>query len=281
MKRYEREALDSLVGDPSHGGELLPTVKNAMGSLSYSKGNPLTKTEISLQISIRYTRRILVPASWVEIVPGLLPANLQTSIPLFLLGLTDFYSGYPKSILNCDAIQPWAIGSLTPGEPSCGIFGYTRSITSLDSIGLASPPLGTMVITLWSFVAPGTFYYAEVFIFCGNVAYGTFLNSFVSDLITINTLRYIVPIANINQFINPLVFGYQTLFGKLYTDNVDPRMFITSTDFQQQVCDIPIDLPIDKNALLLSRINFDCQNISMIFFVERIEPLTNRPKHLR
>ena len=88
-----------------------------------------------------------------------------------------------------------------------------------------------MLLTYTSLQYPDL-YSAEVIIHCENVAYATFLNSFVSDLITINTLRYIVPIANINQFINPVVFGYQTLFGKLYTDNIDPRNFITSTDFQ-------------------------------------------------
>jgi hypothetical protein len=119
-------------------------------------------------------------------------------------------------------------------------------------------------------------YAALISIHCDNVAYGTFLNSFVSDLITIDTIRYIVSIANINQFINPLLFAYQTLFGKLFTDSIDPRMYITNKDFQQQICDIPVNLPIDKAVMILTNINPACQNFSLMLFVSKVEPLTHK-----
>ena len=117
---------------------------------------------------------------------------------------------------------------------------------------------------------------AWVIVHCNNVAYGTFLNSFVSDLITIDTIRYIVPIANVAQFINPITFATQSLFGKVYSDNIDPRLYITSRDFQQQISDLPINLPIDKSLMMATQIDVFCQQLSFVLFVKKVEPLTHK-----
>jgi hypothetical protein len=117
-----------------------------------------------------------------------------------------------------------------------------------------------------------------IIVHCNNVAYGTLLQSFWSDLIIVNQLRLIVPIANINQLANPLIFGYQTLFGKVFTDSVDPRMYQTSQDFQNQICDIPLTFPIDKALFSCFNLSVFCQQMSIILFVQKVEPLTLRKK---
>ena len=132
---------------------------------------------------------------------------------------------------------------------------------------------GDLTIQFASPLILGVPYYGIVVIHCENVAYLTFLNSFVSDLITLNAIRYIVPIANVEQFINPLIFGYQTLFGKTFSDTLDPRNFITNKDFQPQVADLPINLPIDKAVMLGTQINLDCPKFDLVLFVENVEPL--------
>ena len=126
-------------------------------------------------------------------------------------------------------------------------------------------------------------YTCVIIIHCNNVPYGTLLNSFVSDFIRVNRIRYTIPPAGaapapINQFLNPLVFGYQTLFGKLKTDTVDPHMYQTPSDFQNNISDIPVSFPIDKNLFINTYLEFDCQNITFNLFVNKIDPLTLRPK---
>jgi hypothetical protein len=291
MKGYERLLLSHLQEDTSqNSNDPLQDVKKAMGKIAYVSGNPLTKTEIALQISMQF----FDATNQLPILPINLPANLQKNLGIVLFGLTDFYGGYTKSrnmvqipIVNglLGNQNKWVCQEsiqLVGGtwQKNLGIYGDNLSDNGLSNLyNIAATKInyvmGDMLI-IYNANQGGLNYLAVITIHCNNVAYGTFLNSFVSDLITINTIRLIIPIANLNQYINPLLFGYQTLFGKLFTDSVDPRMYITSTDFQQQICDIPINLPIDKSVLLTFNLNYDCQNISIILFVEKVESLTHK-----
>lgn len=421
MKKSEKDLLKQLSSNSYDSNEPLKDIKQSMGSLAYVKGNPLTKTEISLNVSINFFRNRQ------QILPAALPANLQTPLPVSLLGLTDFYSGYAKvqtmltdlgqwitdlnysyhegpelidqsfvtgwgnavywnvipinflffggsiqvapggmaSIIknnfnwipgrqyvirfavNNDSPGSWiewitdgvnistsqppyrlvqsngntvnqqtfefyyiptttnldlravnggalnmAITGLSikevfgdisyPSDNSLGIYGYNKSWCLSNNVVKGD------LVQVYNFIDRNAvnfggfpaidLYTAEIIVHCNNIAYGTFLNSFVSDLITINTIRYIVPIANINQFVNPLIFFYQSLFGKTNVNSVDPRMFITSKDFQQQISDIPVNLPIDKKLSLAVAVDFNCQNFNMILFVESVQSLTNNPK---
>jgi len=83
-------------------------------------------------------------------------------------------------------------------------------------------------------------------------------------------------LANINQFNNTLTFAHQSLFGKTFTDTLDPKMFITNRDTQPNICDIPIGLPVDKHMMFNFQMNFDCPHIDMVLFVNKIEPLIHK-----
>jgi hypothetical protein len=281
MKGYERLLLSHLQEDNSQGkNDPLADVKNAMGEIAYSAGNPLTKTEITLQITLEYYDFTAAA----PILPAALSPDLQKSLPVFLFGLTDYYGGYKKNRLlaGMPLINPvgrWILADyliLAAYQTTLGIVGYNCVNTGI--VGMFNPIDPGDLIMVFNGIQLSNAHniVALLKVHCNNVAYGTFLNSFVSDLITINTLRLIVPIANINQYLNALTFGYQTLFGKTFADSVDPRMYITSTDFQQQICDIPINLPIDKAVMLGYQLNYNCQNMSIVLFVEKIEPLTHK-----
>jgi hypothetical protein len=267
MKQYERRLLNHLQEDNSKGdNDPLTDVRKAMGSIAYVAGNPLTKTEITLQISARFFDNGNAP-----VAPGALPANLQATLPIYLFGLTDFYGGFFKSTILLPPTGDWLLLSQGQVAPM-GIIG--RDI-SLNAVIRNDFVYGDLYLYFLGNQFLPNYFQCEVCVHCNNVAYGTFLNSFVSDLITINTLRLIVPIANINQYLNVLIFAYQTLFGKTFSDSVDPRMYITSTDFQQQICDIPINLPIDKAVMLMYRLNYNT-DMSVVLFVEKVEPLTHK-----
>jgi hypothetical protein len=261
MKNYEKLLLKKMHYEESDSNnEPLKDVREAMGKIAYVPGNPLTKTEITL--NIEHTSFS---------ADGSAPL-----IPVYLFGLTDYYSGYPNALRQKPLNNMFYF--FTPGT-AIYYFGIVGKDITVGNANGFSP----QVYTLGDFMlgttdTPGGVVnrFSAIRVNCQNVAYGTFLNSFVSDLITINTLRLIVPIAFINQFINPLTFSYQTLFGRTFTNDVDPRNYITSTDFQQQICDIPINLPIDKALGLSFYLNFNCPSMQMILFVEKVEPLTHK-----
>jgi hypothetical protein len=388
MKKYERLLLNNLVGDSTNDSGTLQNLKNSLGSVKYVKGNPLTKTEITINCTKNY--------------------NLRNPQPVFLFGLTDYYSGYAKSLETVKPAQGWTCingqgeilgaemaanwvnpafwttfggdwsqqadafgvlflqdvglvggqGSLrktnfwqvghtyrikytilnapydpvnyftgfgdalinnnvryrvnhsqfnveydyTPlttdirviadlfpcslynlsvkevtgyknfiGEPPIGIYGFNKNICFSTDVAK-----GDLIITYAANNYPSPIIYTcEVILHCGNVAYGTFLNSFVSDLITLNTVRYIISVANVDQFDNALTFFYQTLLGKLNVESLNPNTYNTNTEFQNQICDIPLNLPIDKNMTMLIPMNFDCEYFDLVLFVENVTPLTN------
>jgi hypothetical protein len=282
MKRYEKRLLGHLQEDNSQSKQdPLADVKNAMGEIAYVSGNPLTKTEITLKINNYFLDRDFNVVPFSDLPIG----YAAESLPVFLLGLTDFYGGYKceERNINSQADNKWIFKGVTYDTYS-GIVGnsfFTTGITGLDNV-IERGDLVTLFAPAntnpgFPPVLPGgSVFFAMQVIHCNNVAYGTFLNSFVSDLITINTLRLIVPIANINQYVNALRFGYQTLFGKSFWDSIDPRMYITSTDFQQQICDIPINLPIDKAVMLGFLMLTTLASMQIILFVEKVEPLTHK-----
>lgn len=272
MKRYKRDLLNHLNGSSSVGDEEpLKNVKDALGALRNIVGNPMFKAEITLQINTLFAQ-----AGVGVILPAALPANLQTTLPAYLLGLTDYYGGFLGLTRIVPITPPWQfVGFGAAGiNVTTGIVGY-----NVDPLG-ALIPIGLQrgdMILQYADGAPGVATnFAIVRIRCNNISYGTFLNSFVSDLMTVNMLRLIVPAANINQLINPLIFGYQTLFGKLSSDSVDPRMYKTPEDFQNQIADIPLTFPVDKNLMLGFQLDVFCQQMSIVLAVQKVEPLTHK-----
>ena len=399
MKKSELQLLNHLQEGEVENSPL-SNIMQGLGELKNIKGNPLFSSEITFNVSLNFF------ANLTPITTALLPVNLRLPIPVFLLGLTDFYSGYSKALQYIQPQNPWQpsnrIGYSVGSEMATNFFqaafwnftganwvfgfpflrsngivppdgrlrkfnfwqighrylisfrvdntlndfanmlfefndgAFVNSVVNHDYIEvsyeyiptttelttnaingfqcdihdlsireitgeysyISDPPVGILgynkntvlsqnavrgdlVATYSAFSYPNpNLYTAEVVVHCNSVSYGTFLNSFVSDLITVETLRYSVPIANINQFINPLSFIYQTLFGKTFNNDIDPRMYITNTDFQQQICDIPIKFPIDKNLLIGTYINFDCPSFDLTLFVKKVEALTLRKKYL-
>jgi len=272
MKNSEKILLNRLRGkSPVGDEEPLKNVKNEMGSVRNVVGNPMFKAEITLQISIHFYDNV-----GNEILPAALPVGMQTALPFFLFGLTDFNSGFLKSRVICPVNDGWLFVTAPPVPfVSTGILGY-NAVTIWPA---AAPFVQYGDLILQFYDSPAVNITGLIIVHCNNVAYGTFLNSFVSDLCVCNQIRYFVPAANIIQLANPLIFGYQSLFGKLATDTIDPRMYQTPDEFQNQIADIPVKFPIDKNLIIASQLDVFCQQISMTFFIEKVEPLTLRQKY--
>jgi len=268
MKFYERKLLDHLQATKS-ADVPLENIRKSLGAVSHMVGNPLSKTEITLNISIYFFNNV-----GAIVAPAALPVVLQTSLPVYFFGLTDYYGGFNK-LRNIIPTNPgWFFITAPPiGFVATGIVNYNAIPMWPAALPFVRP--GDLIIQYADNLV-GFNWTAMIVIRCQNVAYGTFLNSFVSDLITLDTIRYIVPLANINQFINPVIFGYQTLFGKVSSDSIDPRLYITNKDFQQQIADLPINLPIDKNLMIGLQMDIFCPTFSWVLFVKKVEPLTHK-----
>ena len=260
MKKAEKQ-LYKAFREKNNDHEPLENIRKATGELRHFPGNPKFKAEISITVHTEFWQAI-APNPGVQIAPAALPANLQTQLPVYLFGLTDFFGGFLK-FNGLFPVGQWNI---------IDIAIVNQPIIANWAGFIAAPNLqiGDLVIILNDEQPVGTLYHCFISVHCNNVAYGTFLHSFVSDIITLNMLRYSVPAANINQLINPLVFGYQTLFGKFKTDTIDPRGYITGETFQQQIADIPVHLPVDKNLMLGTFLEFDCQLLNFIMTVQKV-----------
>jgi hypothetical protein len=125
--------------------------------------------------------------------------------------------------------------------------------------------------------AAATTVIAEIQIHCNNVPYLTLVDSLGSDLITINMIRYTVLLALVAQLGNQITLIMQTLFGKTSTDTLDPNTYITSNTFNANIADIPLTLPVDKNLILATVVNFDCVQFTWTLTVAKIQKLTNVP----
>lgn len=265
MKTSERDLLTKLKSVKQH--DPVASVRNSLGAIKHVVGNPMMKAEINLSITTHFFN-----AAGVEIAPAALPLPMQTSLPVYLLGLTDYYGGFLKSLNIIPLTLPWQLFDFF-GAPANFSGINQRSANPFIAGALPFVEYGDLILQYWN---PITIDSCIVIVHCNNVAYGTFLNSFVSDLITIDRIRYFVPIANINQFLNPLVFANQTLFGKTDSDSVDPRLYITPGVFQQQIADIPLNLPIAKSVMLGFQLDVFCQQVNLVLFVNKVEPLTHR-----
>jgi hypothetical protein len=260
MNKAEKKLLESL--KEKNENAPLENIRNTIGELRYFAGNPKFKAEISIQVN-KYYFQDMGAGVIVPILPAALPAALQIPIPIYLLGLTDYLGGYLKSRV-VKPVNIWWINQFLIWQP-----GIPNPIFPLAQIG-------DLVFVL-NAAALGNNFICLIYVHCNNVAYGTFLNSFVSDVIVLNMIRYFVPIANLNQLVNDLTFGYQSLFGKVKTDTVDPQGYLTQNTFQLQIADIPINLPIDKNIFLTTYMEFDCMVLNFILSVAKIQPLTLKP----
>lgn len=268
MNKAEKELLSSL--KEKNKNAPLENIRHEIGELRYIPGNPKFKAEISLVITSQFVHQVIAPPAIFPILPVALPANLQTQLPFFLFGLTDFFGCFNKSI-SLFPVRDWFyvwVGILDQW--------WFNLLTAANPVNLVIGDL-VMVFEFNVNVPVTDVYLGFISIHCNNVSYGTFLHSFASDIIILNMLRYSVPVANVNQLINPLVFSYQTLFGKFKTDTIDPRTYITNSTFQQQIADIPISLPIDKYLMLDSYLDIFCQRIDLILSVAKIQPLQLKP----
>jgi len=264
MTENEKRIYRQLRGESS-SLELLPggQVSKSSGinaEINQIVGNPAFKAEITLQYQIRYYDQAVVgtPAASVPL------AAQQTLVPLYTFGNIDYQSGYTRgrALVPGGAGHTWADMKFFVG--GAGEVDYNPLPHAAAGVDYA------VGVVFFNLVLPGDLVYVapmagfvagaaattedvEVIIRCPNVPYTSLLAALGSDLITLNMIRYVVPVANVAQLAQQITIIKSSLFGKSTTDSLDPQTFVTPGTFQPQIADIPITLPIDKNLLLATQ----------------------------
>ena len=261
--------------------------KGVGAAVSQIVGNPPFKAEINLTFNIRYYSQAVVGTP-VAVAAAAIPAAQQTQLPLYVFGNSDFGSAFARSRGLVVGGGGWNYGDmkiLEGGKGEVGLHPLPHAAASVEYqsgtvfFNLAAPGDLIMCIPMLGFVAgaAATTIVAEIQIRCNNVPYLTLLDSLGSDLITLNMIRYTVPVALVAQLGNQITLIMQTLFGKTNTDTLDPNTYITGNTFNPNIADIPLTLPIDKNLVLGTVVNFDCVNFTWTLTIARIQKLTNVP----
>ena len=228
---------------------------NINAEISQVVGNPTFRAEITLQFFVRYYSQAAVgtPAA---VVP---PAGQQTNLPLYVFGNIDRSSNYGRGRQIVPGGAGWTYADMAiidVGNGRTGYFPLPHAAASVEYISgtifnnLTLPGDLLVLIPMAGFVAAAaaTTVTAEILIRCPNVPYVSLLAALSSDLITLNMIRYVVPVANLAQLGQQVTFLKSSLFGKLSTDSLDPQTFVTPGTFQPQIADMPITIPIDKNV---------------------------------
>ena len=270
MTPNEKRVYNALRGQSS-SMELLPGGQVSQSSginaqINQIVGNPAFKAEISLQVSRRnYTDAVAAtpatPAAYV-IVPG---AAQDTNVPAYIFGNIDLAAHYARA----RQVVPGGAGWDYANEKWVRAGDNVATIRCLpQAAGAAEYPIGhvffgllqpgdlLMVTPMAGFVAAAviTSVRLEVLYRSPNVPYTSLLAALGSDLVTLNMIRYTVPLANVAQLAQQITLIKGSLFGKVSSDTLDPQTFITPGTFQPQIADIPITLPIDKNLILATQI---------------------------
>jgi len=271
MKWSEQSLLNNLRGTGDANSEKpLENIKNSLGSLRRVAGNPLTKNEISIITDVLFfdvaTNSVILPAA--------VPAAFQQPVPVWYFGLTDMYSSYP----NAHNIEP----GITEGQHwALAVQGFWQynlfaGVPAPVFIQLQLRP-GEYIIRYVTNVPPGLLnpnIDCYIRIRCDSIGYSTLVHSLMSNIMFLDILRINVNAASILQFIHPLKIGHLSVFGKLTVDSIDPRMYILNTSPQQNISDIPLKIPIEKSIIFTTQIDFSCQYIKFILFVEEVKSLT-------
>jgi hypothetical protein len=291
MTNAERRLQNMLNGD-SDSMELLPNGSTSLSkgvgaAISQIVGNPAFKAEVNLTFNIRYYSQAVVGTP-VAVAAAAIPAAQQTQLPLYVFGQSDLMGNYTRARSLVAGGAGWTYADMKIIKGGSGDVDIKPLPHAAAAVDYASGTIFNnllqngdllIMVPMAGFVAgaAATTVIAEITVHCGNVPYLTLVDSLGSDLITLNMIRYTVPAALVAQLGNQITLIMQTLFGKTNTDTLDPNTFIHGGTFNPNIADIPITLPIDKNLVLATPVNFDCIQFTWTCTVAKITKLTNIP----
>jgi len=239
------------------------TTTQTHASLKRAHNQPIYEAQFDLEVKTLYysigTQSVVVPSA--------LPSALQTGLPVYLFGHSDYAGGFNIAKTKMPVNPAWILSAI-----------YTYNATSFPGFPYTIPvavqaicKTGDLVM-VYQDASPTTI--AFVIITSPNVAYATLLDSISSDRFIINQFRCNVGSDTFaTQFKNGYTVIKQTLFGKATDDIYSSNSFINPFNNLKYIVDVPLIVPIDKNKLIATYMNFDCQDMTISIFVKTVSKL--------
>lgn len=263
-------------------------------------GNPMFRSQIDLKVSVQYGRsdftvdgtnpKLKIFEASAPIVAASLPEPCKTPLPVYLFGNSDFAAQFARSsslkrpenwtFLQAVVLSGKADAITVSPELSPAFFEGNQlfEIPSLASF-TGKGKRGDIVLQFAYTVLPDgltdlNLYTAEVIISCPQVAYSTLLDSLSSDTFSISGFRYTVQdVTKIAQFDNAVDLVTQSMFGKLATDSINPNSMKLPSNQQDNIIDIPLTYGFDKNKVIITEINYDCQAFTWSLFIPTVQKI--------
>lgn len=270
-----REDADSFEGNFEADAADAPliSVKGAKAGLTPQKGNPLFIAQFDIQISVKYYNVNEDTSTVVgEIAAGSLHAGLNTYLPAFVFGNSDFNGGFAQGFKQLPIPSGWSFKEM-------GIFG-TKIFQNLAMAGASATFAGIKgeLLIIYREAAPAattSVHYAILRVNCQQVAYGTLLAAISSDRFVLNNIRYTLSDATkLTQFDNNINLLRQTLFGKVSNDFVSPASFKKPDQFQNGIIDVPLKKGIDKETILATNFNYDTGSFLWSVYIWKLAKIT-------
>jgi hypothetical protein len=243
----------------------------AGAKLAAVKGNPQFSAQFDISFALRFFTVVTATGVYTQIAPAALNVALQTQLPVFVFGNSDFASGF-ANIRRAFPLNTWVYGR--PGiwgKDDFSEFAFDATVTS-------TLMLGDLVIPYTSALpGAGTTTVGLAIVRCSQVAYGTLLDALNSDRFVMNMIRYNLPdTTQVAQYNNNIGIFNLSLFGKFNQDFVSPNSYKKPEQFQNGFIDVPLKMGIAKQDSLGMYVNYTCVDITWSVFVWTVRKLTEQ-----
>lgn len=257
MKSANRQLLTALKGG----------VDNADISLGQGQDNPVFKAQTDLLVYKVYGT--VASSTITKIASSSLNASLQTGLPFFLFGNSDFASGYKKFREETPVSNTnWTLAEI-------GVFGRDNfpTLDALTATAFTSLlQRGDMVfIFISSLPGSGTTSIAMVYVRCNTTPYASILDSLNSDKFLINQIRYKIPTTNQDQINQDFTILDVSLFGNTKKDSVSPVAFFSPNQQQANIIDIPLQVEFNKRKGLSSYIDYLSDSLTLSLYIAQTQ----------
>ena len=182
-----------------------------------------------------------------DIIIQRLTNNINLPLPIGILGFAQIASGY-LGLLNLPAGVTLSItGGASDGLPNSYEFEFTQG-GNVDIITVT----------------------------CPQIPYPSFLNNSAVDMYRINNIRYFISDGLVQaQFTRVLNFMDSGIFGVKTQNPLTPSTFINPMDEKNNIVDIPVGVPFDKEKCIVTEIEAQAAfTVGLTFFVELYDKMT-------
>lgn len=237
--------------------------KNQTESLKEFKPKGKIKTGERLELSLLAILYYIDTGVEAEVNYSNIPTKLKTFLPLTIYGLTDFFGAYyTTENFILQTVNPWVM--FARGVVGFDIFDSVIHYYS----GVRNYNNGTFLKMIKSDPATETLCFLSLETTNQN-GYGTILNSLSDTSYIIDSLR--IEVTTLETLNTPLIFSKVDIDGKILSDTLDLKTFITPDTFNTKIANIPLGILLDKNLIINHNLPYNSQKVTYTFSLTKIK----------